>query len=401
MPTISYRDLNRKVVLEGVQAVVEELKTDMAKGHLKPDDFSIRDLFENLVVDQNGESCGLHIMRESMDPRGPQKMMMEATPAAVSLSSFTNITGQIFFNAMLNQFQAEALSVSKMVRTIPTRLSGERMPGVGGLGDASAVISEGMPFPTVGLNEDWIDTPQTEKHGMIVPVTKEAIFFDRTNLLLTRAGEVGFFLGLNKEKRLIDAMFDARAASGVTAHRYNWRGTSYATFQTSMPWINQKATNAILDWTNINAAVQVGNQILDPNTGEAIQTDLKTIVVAEENRQNAMRFINATQNNLNVGGYATSGNLNTTIGPSPMSSQGYEILANRYIKSRLLVSTDWLLADMSRFVAYMENWPLTTVQAPTNSELEFTNDIVFRFKGSERGAAAVLEPRAAVLSTVA
>ena len=41
----------------------------------------------------------------------------------------------------------------------------------------------------------------------------------------------------------------------------------------------------------------------------------------------------------------------------------------------------------------MENWPITVVQAPTNSEAEFSQDIVVRFKASERGAAAIIEPR--------
>ena len=41
----------------------------------------------------------------------------------------------------------------------------------------------------------------------------------------------------------------------------------------------------------------------------------------------------------------------------------------------------------------MENWPITVVQAPTNSEAEFTQDIVVRFKASERGTPAVMEPR--------
>ena len=41
----------------------------------------------------------------------------------------------------------------------------------------------------------------------------------------------------------------------------------------------------------------------------------------------------------------------------------------------------------------MENWPITVTQAAQNSEAEFTQDIVVRFKASERGAAAVLNPR--------
>ncbi len=47
----------------------------------------------------------------------------------------------------------------------------------------------------------------------------------------------------------------------------------------------------------------------------------------------------------------------------------------------------------------MENWPITVTQAPVGSEADFTNDIVLRFKASERGAAAVLNPRYVVKCT--
>ena len=59
----------------------------------------------------------------------------------------------------------------------------------------------------------------------------------------------------------------------------------------------------------------------------------------------------------------------------------------------------WFFGDFSRAFAYMENWPITVTQAPSNSEAEFTQDIVLRFKASERGAAAVLDPRCVVKST--
>jgi hypothetical protein len=47
----------------------------------------------------------------------------------------------------------------------------------------------------------------------------------------------------------------------------------------------------------------------------------------------------------------------------------------------------------------MENWPITVTQSAGGSEAEFTQDIVVRFKASERGAAAVLNPRYVVLCT--
>lgn len=76
----------------------------------------------------------------------------------------------------------------------------------------------GMPYPHVGFGEDYIETPSTAKHGLIVPVTKEAVFFDRTNLVLGRAAEVGEVLGLNKEKRLIDLVIGQ-------VNNYKWKGT--------------------------------------------------------------------------------------------------------------------------------------------------------------------------------
>ncbi len=115
---------------------------------------------------------------------------------------------------------------SSLVQTIPTQFNGEKIPGIGRLGDVAEPMSEGTAYPQVGLSEDWIETPETTKRGFIVPVTKEAIFFDRTNLLLQRAAEVGEFLGLDKEKRVIDCVIDENVAD----HRYNWKGTTYATY---------------------------------------------------------------------------------------------------------------------------------------------------------------------------
>ena len=53
----------------------------------------------------------------------------------------------------------------------------------------------------------------------------------------------------------------------------------------------------------------------------------------------------------------------------------------------------WFYGNFQKAFAYMENWPITVVQAPVNSEVEFTHDIPFRWKASERGTPAVLDPR--------
>ena len=59
----------------------------------------------------------------------------------------------------------------------------------------------------------------------------------------------------------------------------------------------------------------------------------------------------------------------------------------------------WFIGDFRKAFAYMENWPITVTQSPPSSEAEFNQDIVVRFKASERGAAAVINPRYVVKCT--
>jgi hypothetical protein len=53
----------------------------------------------------------------------------------------------------------------------------------------------------------------------------------------------------------------------------------------------------------------------------------------------------------------------------------------------------WFIGDFHKAFAYMENWPITVTQSPPGSEADFNQDIMVRFKASERGAAAVLNSR--------
>ena len=141
----------------------------------------------------------------------------------MDVTAFSNITGQMVQSKILEAYTQEAFVLSKLVDTIPTRLDGERIPGIGRISDEVAEVRPGMPYPSLGFAEDYIETPQTTKRGFIVPVTKEAIFFDRTHLILQRAAEVGEVLGLNKEKRLLDLLIGA-------TNNYKWKGANYNTY---------------------------------------------------------------------------------------------------------------------------------------------------------------------------
>ena len=387
MRAIKYRELKRMYETSGAEKTVQHLQEALQTGDLKPEDFSIRELAEATLSPER--------VRQ-MDPRQGGVCLLEAGDG-VDVTAFSNITGQVVQAKILDAYNQEAFVLSRLVETIPTRLDGERIPGIGRVGDNVAEVRPGMPYPSLGFAEDYIDTPQTTKRGFIVPVTKEAVFFDRTHLILQRAAEVGEVLGLNKEKRLLDLLIG-------TTNNYTWKGAAYNTYSATGTgtapdgtWVNQM-TAELIDWTDVDAAEQFFADILDPNTGEPVLIQATTVLVMPAYRHAAHRIFNAAEINY------TSGST-TAIAANPLGN--YTVVESRLAYRRLLAAGTaaaaakkwWFLGDMRKAFAYMENWPITVAQSPLGGEAEFSQDIVVRFKASERGAAAVINPRYVVKST--
>jgi hypothetical protein len=385
--SLNYRELKRRYDLDGADQTVRHLTEALGAGDLQAEDFSIRDLAEALVPD------GREWVR-LLDPRAGGGVSVLEAVDGVDVTAFLNVTGQVIYSKILEGYSQEAFVASKLVQTVPTRLDGEKIPGVSRVADEIDEVGPGMPYPHLGFGEDYIETPSTAKRGFIVPVTKEAIFFDRTHLVLSRAAEVGEVLGLNKEKRILDCVL------GVT-NNYKANGAEYNTYYASGgPWKNVLASNELVDWTDVDAAEQLFADILDPHTGEPVLVRGTTVLVMPAYRHAAHRVFNAAEVT-----YAASGAPSTTTYANPLGN--YRVHESRLAYRRVVASgvsaADakkwWFVGDFRKAFAYMENWPITVTQAPLGSEAEFTNDIVLRFKASERGAAAVLNPRYVVKCT--
>jgi hypothetical protein len=385
--SLNYRELKRRYDLDGADQTVRHLTEALGAGDLHAEDFSIRDLAEALVPD------GREWVR-LLDPRAGGGVSVLEAVDGVDVTAFLNVTGQVIYSKILEGYSQEAFVASKLVQTVPTRLDGEKIPGVSRVADEIDEVGPGMPYPHLGFSEDYIETPSTAKRGFIVPVTKEAIFFDRTHLVLSRAAEVGEVLGLNKEKRILDCVL------GVT-NNYKANGAEYNTYYASGgPWKNVLASNELVDWTDVDAAEQLFADILDPHTGEPVLVRGTTVLVMPAYRHAAHRVFNAAEVT-----YAASGAPSTTTYANPLGN--YRVHESRLAYRRVVASgvsaADakkwWFVGDFRKAFAYMENWPITVTQAPLGSEAEFTNDIVLRFKASERGAAAVLNPRYVVKCT--
>lgn len=370
----------------------ESVRTMLSDGSWKSDEFSFRGLIENFI-EGGREIC------ESMDPRRGGvsdgmyfSKLLEAD--AVATSAFTNISGQVFYNEILTGFQMEIFVATALIPTRSTALSGEKIAGVTDLGDRVAVVDEAQPYPMVGVGEDWIQTAETIKRGNIVPVTREAIFFDRTGDLLEKCRKVGEFLGVNKEKRAIDCIID----ENTTAHRYNRKNdgaiATYGNNSGTHDFDNLQADNDLADWSDVDNAEILLNAVTDPNTGEPVIVQATHMFVSRARDKVARRVLNTTE-------IRETTNSNTvSIVNGNMLEQAYQLVTSRFFAPRMGTDTSWYLGDPKTAFRYMENFPLTTSQAPPNSEMEFTHDIAVRFKTSERGTYATVEPRAMVKNTV-
>ncbi len=393
--SLKYKELSRRVLMEGIGPTVDHLKLALADGDLNPRDFNIRDLAESLVFTRDGSPCGREWVNNVCNPhKGGGVVLLEAD-GAVDSTAFSNITGQIVFSEVMKGYEQPEFIYPKIARTYPSKFITEKIPGLTGISeDMDDDIQEGMQFPAVGFGEDYIETPKTVKKGRLINITKEAVFYDRTGLILDAARSVGELLGLRREKMACDVL------AGIT-NNFKWKGTTYNTYQTSAPWINVKATNGLVaatGWQQVDAAEQLFTDMLDPHTGEPITVSPKSIITVPARKHTFRRVFAAT----NVkSSQATTSSHDGIDGPNTLDP--YDLTFSKFLYRRIIASgvsaanaADWwFLGDFQRAFAWIENFPMAVLQAPVNSEAEFNQDIVARYRASMKGVYAVMEPRAA------
>jgi len=387
MAKVNYKNLVALYEHQSTDTAEKQLRQELDNKDLRPQDFSFAELFIECFGWSDFQQCR---KRELLANQVFEARLQE-TPGAVSTAAFQNISGQIVYSAIMDAFMMEEFQFSRLIPEVQTEFNGEKIAGITGIGDEDQIVDEGQPYPLVGVSEDYIETPVTRKRGKIVPITREAIFFDRTGILLERCSQVGMWLGLNKEKRAIDTVID----ENTTAGRYKWRGDIIATYGDNSgthSWDNLSASNALVDWTDLDVAEQNLNQITDPNTGEPVLVEPTHLIVTKSLEQTASRILQATTVNVVTPGYATSANPQETTRNNPYLNK-YSLLSTRLLASRLGTDTSWFLGNPSKAFRYMVNWPMQVKQAPTNNSDEFHRDIVSQWRSDERGAFSTWEPR--------
>lgn len=352
----------------------ESLEADSANLAAK---WSLRELFEQFVPDGR-EAVNL------LRPQSEGGYRIQESAELVDTSMFANIIGQVVYSSTLSGFNMPGLIGDQLCEVIQTQFSGERIPGVGRVGDDLDIVNEGQPYPNAVMGEEYIDTPETIKRGLILNVTREAIYFDRTGVLLSEANKLGQRVAVNREKRILDVVTGI-----VTIFRRNG-ASAVATYDS----VNSVTSNAFADWTSVDAAQQKFNTMTDPITGEPIAIDAIQVLVPKALETIGKRVQNATMTR-----QGTASGANQTYVNGNGLQNAFDLVTGQYVRQRTSSDSTWFAGDFKKAFVYMQNWPLQVTQSSEDSEVGFTRDIVLRLKASERGAAGVRERLYAVKCT--
>ena len=391
--SINLRELRRLYKLDGAKKCDKHLTECLKEGELKPEDVNIAELFEAFFG---------HEGRQVAAPDSGQSVckLLEAADANDS-TAFLHISERVIGQKIIEAFNEEtAIAPGLIDLETNVRVKNERRYGLSIQDTEGEQVHEGMPYPHQALMEDYMDIPDGHKYGLIVGLTREALHFSQhSGELLRQAARVGERLGIRKDYRCWNVIL------GI-ANTFNWNGTAYNTYNATAQADASGRTIVprnihgwpLNTWVDIDRAQQLFDWMVDPETNEPIEIRAMTVLVMPRRELTARSILTATESRNTQGA-------ETRIFSNPLT--GYALApTSRRARAILNATGDygdpdgvWILGDLKKAFAYRENWPVTVTREPLNSQVEFEQDIVVRFKGSERGQAYVKRPHYVVISS--
>lgn len=357
------------------------------EGKIKVKDLSIFDIARATLGDStmmklqgmDAENVAVGL-RESVDP--------------VNLTQFSDITQLLVLEGAMEAYQSPDYIGDKLVKAESSRRDLIRKPGLALIDDDALVVPEGEEYPTVKFGQDFQDLPQSQKRGLKIGITREAIFFDETGDILARSAGIGERLGTNKEKRIL------RTFLGLT-NNYNRNGVARNTYVAAAdPRINKVSANPLVDWHNVDNASQLFTGMTDDRTrnlvGEPIQVTPDTIVVSKYKLMTAMQILQATMVRKASNAQVDQTYSNNPLNMLPMSALTSVwldwLLVNEGGVSVANAKEYWTIGQPKKAFTYRTLFPFQMLTAPANSTDEFERDVLVQYRGSERGVCYVEAP---------
>jgi hypothetical protein len=381
--------------------IKDQIQFQLSEG-LKASDYSIRDLFVQLVPDGRTH---LNNWEQAAD-RGEQ-IVESAT--AVTTADFALIAEQLLFSEVMEAYNLASLVGDKLATVFPSRFQeSEVIPGISVTSDEyDTPIPENKPYPEIGMQPATVRLPAAEKRGGILKISREAIIRDNTGLLIQRAQTVGEGFGLNKEKRILDTVTGADAS-------YVRKEVARPTYETSAAGTFMGFTNEndhpLVDLSDIREMDETFNQVSDPDINEPLLIEPTTLLCGRDLSWQARNIIRATE--------VREGDITAAATPQTMHTGNrlpfnLDIVRSEHLTRRIIARNGegglvaanraaalpyWWFGNFKKAFLYKEIWAMTTEQAPANNMAQFESDVWYQIKVSEKGVACVREPRVVIRS---
>jgi hypothetical protein len=376
------------------QAAVRETLTEAVDNRaITIDDLSsIAQLWEETVLDEHGEPIGRTLLNDMRAGR-PAAQLLHESNGAVTTQFFNDIMGQISFSVIRDGYEMPGLNIADICTIEPrTGTYGEAMPQITGTGDMAEAVGENQEYPKVTIGRSLVHVPDSMKYGFDMDITEEVLLNDKTGQVKKAMTQAAEYLGINLYKSVLDVVL------GITTSYRRNNGAAQATYadsHTEGTFDNLIASNALVDWTDIEAAELLFDAMTDPETGEPIIVTPTTIIVPTALKMTARRVLNATE----IEHVDNQTNAATIRTKSANPLTGYNIVSNQYVKARTSSASTWFIGDFKKAFAYFETKPLQVWTRGAESDAYWSRDVIAQTKVRRWGVPAVVEPRYVVKST--
>jgi len=356
------RDLLESKGSEGARRVIQKA---LESGKLRPDDFSIREIWEACERNEDGSVRSIH--------------------EAVSSDSFPKITGELINSRIIEAFESAPTIGDELVTTVPGIK--QKIDTVAGFTASEGVdeVPEGHPYDDSTLTEKHV-TIHNKKYGRIISVTEEMIFFDQTGQILTRAQGIGDKAAQYKERLIVEGVQDVQKAGQYVVYRPE--GTGTAIYSTGNG--NLKTSNPFGE-SGLEEVEKLAHQMRDDSTGTHdtdyifIADDDVIVLVPKDLQIEALQMANSTlvpesaENAVNI------------------FKGKFKVRTSPYITKQS--ATTWYWGNFKRSFWWEEVWPLQTMSMKPGHEDEFSRDIKSKFKVRMFGGIGAVDYRYAYKST--
>jgi hypothetical protein len=315
-------------------------------------------------------------------------------------------------------------------------------PGQTGPVKNTLLHKPGETYRQASAAENYIRLPATEEHGLIIGLDKTAVYADRTGMVSKIAGDIGEELAAEKEINGLDMLIGVTNLIAPYTEKYAWDDADisidpYQAGNTALnngtgqlaktypnrpfPFVNEVDNNALNNWLAFQRSDIFQSKINNPNTGRPITLGkFPTLFAPYTARFNIAQVIkHYSQWKISQVANLAPG---TTVetGPNLIQDQlgDIDVQVSKLLRQRMIVSglygdttpvqtasipgttangvmADyvWWHGNLKESLMFNQNWAIKVIQAPANSEAEFSQGIAFRWRSDYRGIWAWHNPR--------